>query len=62
VRALGVRLNGKTIGVVVVPDGAGQREVARIVYRDCPVAYAAKPMVMHTRVGSLVVDLIVAVA
>lgn len=28
---MGVRLNGRTIGVVQVPDGSSQREVMRIV-------------------------------
>lgn len=61
-RAMGVRLNGKTIGVVQVPDGASQREIVRVVYRDCPVANAARPMVLHARVGAFVVHLTVAEA
>ena len=59
-RAMGVRLNGRTIGDVQVPDGASQREVMRRVYADCPVASAAKAMVLHARVGAFVVHLTVA--
>lgn len=61
-RAMGVRLNGQTIGVVQVPEGASQREVMRRVYADCPVASAAKAMVLHARVGAFVVHLTVAEA
>lgn len=59
-RAMGVRINGKTVGVVKVPDGSSQREVMALVYADCPVASAAKAMVMHARVGAFVVNLTVA--
>ena len=50
------------MGVVKVPDGSSQREVMRYVWRDCPVASAAKTMVLHARVGAFVVNLTVAEA
>jgi len=59
---MGVRINGKTVGVVNVPDGSSQREVMARVYADCPVASAAKAMVLHARVGAFVVNLTVAEA
>jgi len=61
-KAIGVRINGVTVGVVKVPHGTSVREVARIAFRDCPVAGGAKPMVSNTHVGAFVVDLTVAEA
>ena len=61
-KAMGVRLNGQTIGVIQVPDKATPREVMRAVWSDSAVACRASPtMTMHATVGVFVVRLTMAV-
>lgn len=61
-KAIGVRINGQTVGIVKVPHGTSDREVARRVFCECPVANGARPMVSRVHVGAFVVDLTVAEA